>query len=444
MRSVIFCIIVFTVMGIMLTIYQDVAVTTWERPIWNKIATVILFDLMMLVIYWTVLKKQKTIYENLENRQSLARMVIDNGWYETDAKQSGRGERDMSYYARQYYYKRRGITYFPKLYYLKKNGKICVTVKISMGRCQEQLLNLETKLETGLDCELISKNYRHKWVYYAFLCDVEKNRININDIEMTGGILKLMRHIEWNYDRFPHVLIAGTTGSGKTYLILILVEILLDIGANVYIADAKNADLAGLEMVLPEVYHTKEDIAECVSRFYEAMIRRSDEMKQMPDYTPGKNYAAFGLTPNFLIFDEYVAYMEMLVKKESEEVVSLLKKIILLGRQAGFFLILACQRPDAKYLGDGTRDQFGFRVALGSMSASGYTMMFGSTDKEFLPKDIKGHGYVDAGNGIVTEFYVPFVPDEHNFVEEIRRRSQSGDTVGEEAGRDYGQDAASV
>ena len=33
-----------------------------------------------------------------------------------------------------------------------------------------------------------------------------------------------------------------------------------------------------------------------------------------------------------------------------------------------FFLILACQRPDAKYLGDGIRDQFNFRVALGRMS----------------------------------------------------------------------------
>ena len=27
----------------------------------------------------------------------------------------------------------------------------------------------------------------------------------------------------------------------------------------------------------------------------------------------------------------------------------------MLGRQAGFFLIPACQRPDAKYLGDGIR-----------------------------------------------------------------------------------------
>ncbi|MBO3282386.1 ATP-binding protein, partial [Intestinimonas butyriciproducens] len=71
---------------------------------------------------------------------------------------------------------------------------------------------------------------------------------------------------------------------------------------------------------------------------------------------------------HFLIFDEYVAFMEMLGTKENAAVLNKLKQIVMLGRQAGFFLILACQRPDAKYLGDGIRDQFNFRVALGRMS----------------------------------------------------------------------------
>ena len=54
--------------------------------------------------------------------------------------------------------------------------------------------------------------------------------------------------------------------------------------------------------------------------------------------------------------DEYVAFMDML-GKESVKVIDKLKQIVMLGRQAGFFLVLACQRPDAKYLGDGIRDQ---------------------------------------------------------------------------------------
>ena len=51
----------------------------------------------------------------------------------------------------------------------------------------------------------------------------------------------------------------------------------------------------------------------------------------------------------------------MLTTKESAVILNKLKQIVMLGRQSGFFLILACQRPDAKYLGDGIRDQFNFR-----------------------------------------------------------------------------------
>src|SRR5690625_1190291 len=85
----------------------------------------------------------------------------------------------------------------------------------------------------------------------------------------------------------------------------------------------------------------------------EDMMTRSEEMKQMSNYKTGENYAYLGLSPHFLVFDEDVAFMEMLASKESTAVLTKLKQIVMLGRQAGFFLILACQRPDAKYLSDG-------------------------------------------------------------------------------------------
>ena len=72
------------------------------------------------------------------------------------------------------------------------------------------------------------------------------------------------------------------------------------------------------------------------------------------------------------IFDEYVAFFEMLGTKESVSLLSQLKKIVMLGRQAGYFLIVACQRPDAKYFSDGIRDNFNFRVGLGRISELGY------------------------------------------------------------------------
>ena len=99
---------------------------------------------------------------------------------------------------------------------------------------------------------------------------------------------------------------------------------------------------------------------------------------------------------------------------------SKIKQIVMLGRQMGFFIILSCQRPDAKYLGDGIRDQFMFRVALGRMSELGYGMMFGEINKDFFQKRIRGRGYVDSGNSVISEFYTPLVPKGHDFIETMK------------------------
>lgn len=186
------------------------------------------------------------------------------------------------------------------------------------------------------------------------------------------------------------------------------------------------SDLADLGSVMANVHYRKEDLLSCIDTFYEEMIKRSEEMKQMENYKTGENYAYLGLPAHFLIFDEYVAFMEMLGTKENTAVINKLKQIVMLGRQAGFFLILACQRPDAKYLGDGIRDQFNFRVALGRMSEMGYGMMFGSdVQKDFFLKRIKGRGYVDVGTSVISEFYTPLVPKGYDFLEEIKKLSNS-------------------
>ena len=126
-----------------------------------------------------------------------------------------------------------------------------------------------------------------------------------------------MKNLVWEYDALPHALIAGGTGGGKTYFLLTLIEALLHTDAILYILDPKNSDLADLGTVMPNVYHTKEEMIDCVNAFYEGMVQRSEEMKRHPNYKTGENYAYLGLPPCFLIFDEYVAFFEMLGTKES-------------------------------------------------------------------------------------------------------------------------------
>ena len=358
--------------------------------------------------------------KQLYHRQKLAKMILENGWYESESSQDSGFFKDL-----QSSKSKETITYFPKIYYRMEQGLLYIQTEITLGKYQDQLLHLEKKLETGLYCELVSKELKDSYVEYVLLYDTIANRINIEEVQAKDGKLRLMKNVWWEYDKLPHMLIAGGTGGGKTYFILTIIEALLRTNAVMYVLDPKNADLADLVVVMPEVYYKKEDITSCIDRFYDGMMERSEAMKLMANYKTGENYAYLGLAPHFLIFDEYVAFMEMLTIKENAAVLNRLKQIVMLGRQAGYFLILACQRPDAKYLGDGIRDQFNFRVALGRMSELGYSMMFGEVDKDFFLKQIKGRGYVDTGTSVISEFYTPLVPKGYDFLKEIGKLTQN-------------------
>ena len=63
------------------------------------------------------------------------------------------------------------------------------------------------------------------------------------------------------------------------------------------------------------------------------------------------------------------------------------------------------------------------------MGSSGYTMMFGNTDKNFIEKDISGRGYVKLWNGVITEFYAPLVPPDHDFMDSMRDKGHFGGTA---------------
>lgn len=356
----------------------------------------------------------KKYWIQVKHRQSLARMILDNGWYSKENVSDNGFFKDLGSKGNE------KIIYWPCLYYRYEENHIYILIKITMGSSQEHFLKLDKKLETGLFCEFVEFNAKNPYYEYVFFTELEKSRISISDVVVQHGKIELMKGFEWKFDKLPHALIVGGTGSGKTYFILTLIKALAESEADLKICDPKNADLADLSVVLPYVYHIKDDIMACVKQFVEDMLICSEQMKQHPDYHTGCNYADLGFKPHFLIFDEYVAFIEMLDYKVSNVVMSNLKKIAMLGRQAGFFLILACQRPDAKYLADGIRDQFHLRLALGRNSELGYKMIFGDTDKHFLTMSA-GRGYIDIGKNVISQFYSPFVPKGYDFIAEIRK-----------------------
>ncbi len=190
---------------------------------------------------------------------------------------------------------------------------------------------METSRDNGIFKNLPSNEKKERITYfpkmyyrmeYVLLYDTIANRITINEVRAENGKLRLMKNVWWEYEKLPHMLIVDGTGGGKTYFILTIIETLLRCDSMMHVLDSKNADLADISAVMPEVYYKKEDITACIDRFYNNMMERSETMKLMENYKTGKNYAYLGLPPHFLIFDEYVAFMEMLMTKENVAVLN--------------------------------------------------------------------------------------------------------------------------
>ncbi len=103
------------------------------------------------------------------------------------------------------------------MYYELKDGLIYIKVEITLGKYQDQLLTLEKKLESGLYCELISKELKDSYIEYVLLYDTIANRISIDEVKVSNGSLKLMKSVYWEFDKLPHMLIAGGTGGENIF-----------------------------------------------------------------------------------------------------------------------------------------------------------------------------------------------------------------------------------
>ncbi|RHL83557.1 ATP-binding protein, partial [Dorea formicigenerans] len=79
-------------------------------------------------------------FKKLLHRQKLARMILENKWYEADTVQDSGFFTDLQSRSRE------KIVWFPKIYYQMEKGLLHIRCEITLGKYQDQLLRLEDKL----------------------------------------------------------------------------------------------------------------------------------------------------------------------------------------------------------------------------------------------------------------------------------------------------------
>lgn len=308
--------------------------------------------------------------------------------------------------------------------YIKKDDYLIITIKVNGSPFDKDIKNNgREKIEDLFNTSLSAMNMDFGFISYEVA-------FNTNDrlkelIYISEGV-KLDKKKVWNYDFLPHGLIAGTTGTGKTYFLNYLICNLLYQKCCITFIDPKMADVRAIgNIVNPSKTGCAEDeIYKLVRDFKNSMEERQQIIAQAK--RTNITYKDCGLNAEFLIFDELAAFKSGGVEKNSKDKIKQveadLRKVILMGRSTGNFVILVAQQPNADVIETGIRDQLGLKVAFGNTKEELRRMLFGTDIKlHILDTRIKGVGYLSLGNGEPYKYYAPDLSAGFDYVEEIKK-----------------------
>jgi S-DNA-T family DNA segregation ATPase FtsK/SpoIIIE len=145
----------------------------------------------------------------------------------------------------------------------------------------------------------------------------------------------------------PHLLVAGTTGSGKSnYLHTLINAMLCNTHCCVDMIDCKKVEFTVYSK--PCNVYTDVDGAYYITAAYLRMMDARYEAMQKEGYTDFKEYRKKHPDECYrvLVVDELA---DLLMNKEDKKELSWrFQKIAQIGRAAGFHMVLATQRPDCK------------------------------------------------------------------------------------------------
>lgn len=305
------------------------------------------------------------------------------------------------------------IDYYPIIEYKKIAQDNIFCIRIRMDGClrSEKFRDLEQPLADMFCTVCTDKIEERGYLIYCFeLQEQEQVKIQSNDdiLPVSETEIAFSRDIVWNWKRCPHLMITGTTGSGKTQLTQYIISCLLKQGVRVIYCDPKKDDDMRLFMRnnLSISYVTNENaIAKIVRETEEEVRARELDLKNI-------NLEEADFNPVFLLFDEMIAFAKIAERKTYEETMTRLSSIVVTGRSKRIYAGIILQRPDTSFIEGAIRDNLSCRICMGKMSETAYKMAFGT---DF--SDIKNHRH-EIGSGLIyrqgidtkpREFLAPFI-----------------------------------
>lgn len=227
----------------------------------------------------------------------------------------------------------------------------------------------------------------------------------------------LLGPVTVNLAHIPHVLLGGSTGSGKSVLMKLLLMQALRKGAEVCIADFKGGvDFPRAWRERCRMCFEETDLLDLMGSLVGELNRRKALFgaRGWPDLDTYNEATGEALPRLIFACDEVAEVLDRTGvdserKKLLGQIENRLSTIARLGRAFGIHLILATQRPDANIISGQIKNNMDFRVCGRADSVLSQIILDNTSAAEQIPKDARGRfilqdgtvfqGYLlDAGN----------------------------------------------
>lgn len=213
-----------------------------------------------------------------------------------------------------------------------------------------------------------------------------------------------------NINDYPHFLISGASGSGKSYLANQIVIQAIIKEWEVLICDLKRS--YGLYKAYTDYSYEIDDIIEKLQSVEAEMNLRMQKLQPELDKNPRALAVDIGYKPMLVVIEEYISLISSLDKKQKEEVERCVKNISVLARQSNIHLMIVMQSAGTENINSTTRSNL-TKVLLGNAQSNIITATFGTGVDIPNTKMNKGEGLIQLDR--ITMLRVPMISDIENF-----------------------------
>lgn len=222
---------------------------------------------------------------------------------------------------------------------------------------------------------------------------------------LTGPVTVNLAHI-------PHILLGGSTGSGKSVLLKLLLMQSLRKGAEVYIADFKGGvDFPKVWRQRCHMVFNEQDLLYILGQLVAVLEYRKGLLAETGCSDLDAYNKVTGDDLPRLVFgcDEVAEVLDRTGRsKEDKErlnqIENRLATLARLGRAFGIHLILATQRPDATIIPGQVKNNLDFRVCGRADNVLSQIILDNGSAADQIPKDARGRFI--TGDGTVFQAYL--------------------------------------